>query len=69
MPASGRNIPNALPSGQFVKLPTMAPKLADSPGGLRWIGPPLGAHNDAVYRDWLGLPAAELARLKSEGVI
>jgi len=59
----------ALPSGQFVKLPTMAPKLADSPGGLRWIGPPLGAHNDAVYRDWLGLPAAELARLKSEGVI
>jgi crotonobetainyl-CoA:carnitine CoA-transferase CaiB-like acyl-CoA transferase len=58
-----------LPGGQSVKLPTVAPKLAGTPGGLRWIGPPLGAHNNEVYRDWLGLPAAELARLKSEGVI
>jgi crotonobetainyl-CoA:carnitine CoA-transferase CaiB-like acyl-CoA transferase len=58
-----------LPGGRSVKLPTVAPKLAGTPGGLRWIGPPLGAHNNEVYRDWLGLPAAELARLKSEGVI
>jgi crotonobetainyl-CoA:carnitine CoA-transferase CaiB-like acyl-CoA transferase len=58
-----------LPGGQSVKLPTVAPKLAGTPGGLRWIGPPLGAHNNEVYLDWLGLPAAELARLKSEGVI
>jgi crotonobetainyl-CoA:carnitine CoA-transferase CaiB-like acyl-CoA transferase len=58
-----------VPGGQSVKLPTVAPKLAATPGGLRWIGPPLGAHNNEVYRDWLGLPAAELARLKSEGVI
>ena len=58
-----------LPGGQSVKLPTVAPKLAATPGGLRWIGPPLGAHNNEVYRDWLGLPATELARLASEGVI
>ncbi|HMH79067.1 MAG TPA: CaiB/BaiF CoA-transferase family protein, partial [Candidatus Acidoferrum sp.] len=58
-----------LPGGQSVKLPTVAPRLTGTPGGLRWIGPPLGAHNNEVYRDWLGLPAAELARLKSEGVI
>jgi len=58
-----------LPGGQSVKLPTVAPKLAATPGGLRWIGPPLGAHNNEVYRDWLGLPAAELRRLASEGVI
>ena len=58
-----------LPGGQSLKLPTVAPKLAGTPGGLRWIGPPLGAHNNEVYRDWLGLPAAELVRLKSEGVI
>jgi crotonobetainyl-CoA:carnitine CoA-transferase CaiB-like acyl-CoA transferase len=58
-----------LPGGQSLKLPTLAPKLAATPGGLRWIGPPLGAHNNEVYRDWLGLPPAELARLKSQGVI
>jgi formyl-CoA transferase len=59
----------ALPGGESVKIPTVAPKLAGTPGGLRWIGPPLGAHNSEVYREWLGLPAAELARLKSAGVI
>jgi len=58
-----------LPNGAQVKLPTMAPKMGDTPGGLRWIGPPLGAHNNEVYRDWLGLPAAELERLAAEGVI
>jgi formyl-CoA transferase len=59
----------ALPDGHSVKLPTVAPKLDATPGGLRWIGPPLGAHNNEVYRDWLGLPAAELARLSAAGVI
>jgi formyl-CoA transferase len=58
-----------LPDGKPVKLPTLAPKLTGTPGGLRWIGPPLGAHNEEVYRDWLGLTAAELARLKLKGVI
>lgn len=58
-----------LPSGEDVKLPTVAPKLDSTPGGLRWIGPALGAHNIDVYRDWLGLPAAELERLSAEGVI
>jgi len=58
-----------LPNGAQVKLPTMAPKMVATPGGLRWIGPPLGAHNNEVYRDWLGLPAAELERLAAEGVI
>ena len=58
-----------LPSGETLKLPTVAPKLDSTPGGLRWIGPPLGAHNTEVYRDWLGIPAAELERLSAEGVI
>ena len=59
----------ALPTGESVKLPTVAPKMAGTPGGLRWIGPALGAHNDEIYRDWLGLPASELARLTAAGVI
>jgi crotonobetainyl-CoA:carnitine CoA-transferase CaiB-like acyl-CoA transferase len=59
----------AIPGGERVKLPTVAPKMKGTPGGLRWIGPPLGAHNTEVYQEWLGLPAAELARLSAEGVI
>jgi len=58
-----------LPHGKTVKLPTVAPRLAHTPGGLRWIGPALGAHNKEVYEDWLGLPAPELERLAAEGVI
>ncbi|MNL68719.1 hypothetical protein D3C87_1934910 [compost metagenome] len=30
---------------------------------------PLGASNDDVYGDWLGYSEAELAELKSNGVI
>jgi len=59
----------ALENGEQVKLPTVAPKMSETPGGLRWIGPALGAHNTEVYRDWLGYPAAEMERLAAEGVI
>jgi formyl-CoA transferase len=52
-----------------VKLPRLAPRLDETEGGMRWIGPALGAHNTEVYRDWLGYPAAELQRLSKEGVI
>jgi formyl-CoA transferase len=58
-----------LRGGEKLKIPTLAPRLEDTPGGLRWIGPPLGAHNTEVYQDWLGLPAAEIAHLIAEGVI
>ena len=58
-----------LPSGARLKIPTMAPRLSETAGETRWIGPQLGAHNSEVYRDWLGLSAAELERLANEGVI
>ncbi|HUL15001.1 MAG TPA: CaiB/BaiF CoA-transferase family protein [Terriglobales bacterium] len=58
-----------LGKGDFVKLPTVAPKLSETPGSLRWIGPPVGAHNKEIYGDWLGYPAAELERLAEKGAI
>jgi len=56
-------------TGDCVKLPTVAPKLSETPGSLSWIGPAVGAHNAEIYGDWLGYPAAELERLVEEGVI
>ncbi len=58
-----------LGGGDRVKLPKLAPRLGETPGEMRWIGPALGEHNTEVYRDWLGYPAAELERLSKEGVI
>ncbi|GAB1511224.1 CaiB/BaiF CoA transferase family protein [Actinophytocola sp. KF-1] len=47
----------------------VVPKLSDSPGRVRRLGPELGEHNDEIYRDLLGLPDDELASLRSAGVI
>lgn len=58
-----------LPDGTDVTLPSLAPKLMDSPGATRWIGPKLGEHNDDVYRGLLGMSAEELESLRDQGVI
>lgn len=52
-----------------VKLPKLAPRMGETPGEMRWIGPALGEHNNEVFGDWLGYPAAELERLAKAGVI
>ncbi len=55
--------------GETVKLPTFVPKLSATPGGTNWIGPALGAHNQEVYGELLGLSADEIAQLQADGVI
>ncbi|MPZ15636.1 MAG: CoA transferase [Chloroflexi bacterium] len=52
-----------------LKIPGIVPKFSATPPSTRWIGPPLGAHNDEVYRGLLGLSDAEFQALRSEGVI
>ncbi len=60
---------HALADGTEVKLPNFAPKLSASPGGTRWLGPKLGAHNDEVYRGMLGMSSEELEELTRAGVV
>ncbi len=52
-----------------VKLPVMVPKLSETPGGARWIGPPLGAHNREIYSGLLGYSEEQLRELENAGVI
>jgi formyl-CoA transferase len=52
-----------------LKMQNVAPKLSETPGAIRSIAPGLGEHNDRVYLDLLGLPAARYDELKRKGVI
>ncbi len=58
-----------LPDGSSVKLPSFSPKMSKTPGGCNWIGPQLGAHNQEIYTELLGLTDEEVAGLHEEGVI
>jgi crotonobetainyl-CoA:carnitine CoA-transferase CaiB-like acyl-CoA transferase len=65
--------------GTFVRLddPDFGPmtvqapiaRLSDTPGRIEHLGRALGADNEAVYTDLLGLDAARLAALEAAGVI
>ena len=57
-----------LPDGQSFRMPGIVPKLSETPGETRWIGPALGEHTDAVLAA-LGYDAAHIARLRAEGAI
>lgn len=55
--------------GEPLKIPAIIPKLDATPGRTDWPGAALGAHNDDVYRELLGMSDDELARLKAKGVV
>ncbi len=50
-------------------VPNVVPRLTETPGRIKWLGASQGAHADHVYRERLGLDAAEIARLQEAGVI
>ena len=56
-------------NGAPLKIPAMVPKLSDTPGRTDWPGPEVGAFNQEVYGDLLGLSAEDLAELSREGVL
>ena len=57
-----------LPGDLSVKMPGISPKLSDTPGEVRWVGPTLGQHTDDVLAE-LGLSDADIKRLHDKGVV
>ena len=51
-----------------VTLPGIVPRLSETPGGTRWIGPRLGEHTDAVLRA-AGYSDDEVRGLRSRGAV
>ena len=51
-----------------VVLPGIVPRLSETPGRTRWIGPRLGEHTDEVLAA-LGLGAGEIVALRGRGVV
>jgi len=52
-----------------VKMQNAFPKLTETPGSVRWPGPALGEHTEAVLAERVGLPVSRLADLRARGVI
>jgi formyl-CoA transferase len=54
--------------GEF-PMQNVSPKLSDTPGEVRWVGPELGEHTDEVLSQTLGMSADEIAALRASGVV
>jgi crotonobetainyl-CoA:carnitine CoA-transferase CaiB-like acyl-CoA transferase len=50
-------------------IPNLVPRLSDTPGSVKWLGPRLGEHNDEIFKGLLGLTEDDLRRLAAEGVV
>lgn len=59
---------HAFADGTPIKLPAVTPKLSETPGETKWLGPSLGEHNAEVLRG-LGYDEAAIVALKAERVI
>ena len=47
----------------------VVPRLTETPGKVRWIGPKLGEHNDEVFGGVLGLGEEERRGLRERGIV
>jgi len=57
-----------LQDGKSVKLPGIVPKLSETPGDTKWVGPALGEHTAEVLSA-LGYSAGQQQELKRRGII
>jgi formyl-CoA transferase len=61
------NVPHA--DFGTLRMQNVAPKLSETPGGIRWSGPDLGEHNEEVYLGILAMARERFDQLRASGVI
>jgi formyl-CoA transferase len=66
--ARGMIEPVHLPGEQSVDLPGIVPKLSETPGETRWIGPALGEHVEEVLAE-IGITGDAIEALRAEGIV
>jgi formyl-CoA transferase len=59
---------HALPDGAPIEIPGVVPKLSETPGGTRWLGPALGQHTEEVLAS-IGIRGGAVDELRRDGVI
>ena len=52
----------------LVKVPGIVPKLSETPGAVKWLGPAMGEHNMEVLKN-IGLTDAQIEAMRSKGII
>jgi len=54
---------------ESLKIPGVVPKMSETPGETKWLGPDLGQHTDEVMRNWLAFDDEKIDQLKGKGII
>ncbi len=55
--------------GETIVVPSVIPRLSETPGRIRHLGPKLGEHTDSILQELLGLNSNEIAELHKKRVI
>jgi succinyl-CoA--D-citramalate CoA-transferase len=50
-------------------IPGIVPKLSETPGGVSWLGPALGEHNQEIYQDLLDFDDQHYNSLAAEDIV
>ena len=61
-------VTETLPDGTAVRMPGVFPRLSETPGERRWLGPELGAHTDEILAD-LGYESADVDALRASKAV
>jgi succinyl-CoA:(S)-malate CoA-transferase subunit B len=56
-------------TGETIIVPSTIPKLSETPGQIKHLGPKLGEHTEEVLKDLLGMDDAQIGELRSKRVI